>query len=54
MIPWALLSLELHSSGNKRLNFFWYAALNLAVMWVFVERPFVNAFFGNELSRFFW
>lgn len=54
MIPWTLLSLELQSSGSKWANFLYYGALNLAVMWVFVERPFVNVFFGNELSRFFW
>jgi hypothetical protein len=69
VIPWILLSLEINGLKNDSerriirenkeykwliLNILWFIAVNCGVLYVFVKKPFINEYFNNELSRFFW
>jgi len=54
-----LSDLNRASRGNQDtksliLNLGYFATINAIVIYVFVEKPFLNEYFGGELSRFFW
>ena len=54
VIPWVMLSLEYPMKHSNYSNLLYFTVINSIVMWMFVKRPFVNPFFDNEMSRFFW
>ena len=55
IIPWYMLYLSRPlSSSFAYLNLAYFAAVNGIVLYVFVKKPFLNVYFDNEMSRFFW
>ena len=55
VIPWVLFTLETKQNSSYRKNMaLYFAIVNAAVLYIFVEKPFVNIYFNGELSRFFW
>ena len=54
VIPWVMLSLEYPMKHSNYSNMLYFTVVNSIVLWVFVKRPFVNPYFDNEMSRFFW
>ena len=55
IIPWYMLYLARPlTSSFAFLNLAYFAVVNAIVLYVFVNKPFLNVFFDNEMSRFFW
>ncbi len=56
MVPAVMAAIKVNptDSKSKWLNVFYFLAVNAVVLWVFVEKPFVNQYMNGELSRFFW
>lgn len=56
MVPAVMAAIDVNptNSKSKWLNIVYFLTVNAAVLWVFVQKPFVNLYMDGELSRFFW